>query len=320
MNKLRWRRAEATDAAALVAMFSAEQQQDPTISVPSVSQIEHTLQRVLSTPQGDVTVVFNPANQLVAMGLMTVLPEQEGLLAHARGHVHVSYRQQGIGTQILQWTVEQAMAIRNQFAPTQSLQLVTTCRGNMRDRIKLFEAHRMQPARYSIQMQRSLTPPLPTRKLPHGVDVRLWSEDQDDALRRAFNLAFEAHWGVAHFSAERWRQRFIDTPHFQANLTYLAYDENDLIGFCLTEQHHERNAQIGLQEAWMDAIGVVPKWRGQGLASGLMCHAMWAYVDQGFTHAGLDVDAQNPTHAVVLYQKLGFNELRREIIYAMQLI
>ena len=318
MSGLHWRQADVTDAAAIVELFSAEPQHNTTLPTPGQSNIEHTLRRVLSTPQGNVTVVFDQ-NRLVAMALISVRPEDDGLFAHCRGHVHIDYRRQGIGAQLLDWMAEQAVAIRNQNAPDKPLRLLTACLGFMHDRIKLFESYGFQPERYSIQMQRDLAIPLPTQPLPDGVEIRLWSEEQDEALRNAFNVAFEAHWGVPHFSAETWRQRFIDTPHFQADLTYLAYVENNLVGFCLSEHHAERNAQLGLQEAWMEAIGVDPNWRGQGIASGLMCHAMRVYQTRGFTHAGLDVDTHNSTHAVALYQKLGFSEVRREIIYAKQL-
>jgi ribosomal protein S18 acetylase RimI-like enzyme len=59
---------------------------------------------------------------------------------------------------------------------------------------------------------------------------------------------------------------------------------------------------------------VLPAWRGRGIASALLAQALRRFQAEGLPRAGLDVDAENPSGAVRLYQKHGF-EIARETIH-----
>lgn len=57
------------------------------------------------------------------------------------------------------------------------------------------------------------------------------------------------------------------------------------------------------------------EWRGRGLASALLADVLQAYRDAGLECAVLDVDADNPTGALGVYTKLGFEPTAREVSY-----
>ena len=315
INQFNWREAKSSDAAEIVAMIAAENRQDSRFSVPDEAHIKHTLERVLSTPNGNVTVVLSESGTMIGMSLVMFVPDGEKMQGHSIGHVHIDYRGQGLGTQLLDWLSECAKKIKPVGEENSPIQLLTSCRGFMEDRIALFEDQGFAPVRYALKMRCDLTSSFLAHELPKNIRIKRWTEEQDDRMRRLFNLAFKENWGVGEVDPDEWRKRFISTPHFAADLTYLAYFDDTLVGFCLTEHHAERNTQTNLNEAWMEAIAVHPDWRGGGIASGMMTHAMEKYREVGFTHAGLDVDADNITNALSLYKKLGFVEVSREIIY-----
>jgi ribosomal protein S18 acetylase RimI-like enzyme len=72
-------------------------------------------------------------------------------------------------------------------------------------------------------------------------------------------------------------------------------------------------------EGWIEAIGVIPAWRGRGIASALLVKSLHSFQAEGLERAGLDVDAENPTGALGLYQKHGFRVAKESIHFVKQL-
>ncbi|MFI6602902.1 GNAT family N-acetyltransferase [Nonomuraea sp. NPDC050536] len=77
---------------------------------------------------------------------------------------------------------------------------------------------------------------------------------------------------------------------------------------------HEREGQ-----AWIQIVGTLADWRGKGVAGGLLAHAMSAFKAQGYGTAGLGVDTHNPTGALSVYRRAGFEVVRRRATYAREL-
>ena len=87
-------------------------------------------------------------------------------------------------------------------------------------------------------------------------------------------------------------------------------------GFCI---NWVEGAGTPVEEGWVEAIGVIPAWRGNGVASALMVQALSRFQAAGLRGAGLDVDAENPTGALRLYQKHGFEVAKESIHFVKQL-
>jgi ribosomal protein S18 acetylase RimI-like enzyme len=68
-------------------------------------------------------------------------------------------------------------------------------------------------------------------------------------------------------------------------------------------------------EAWINTVGTRRAWRGKGVASWLMAESLRriAAADDGFERAILGVDADNPTGALRMYRRLGFDEDVRSV-------
>ncbi len=56
-------------------------------------------------------------------------------------------------------------------------------------------------------------------------------------------------------------------------------------------------------------------WRKRGLGSTLLRHGFYRLQEQGFTTVGLEVDSENQTNAVSLYERAGMHIHRRYLIY-----
>jgi mycothiol synthase len=56
-------------------------------------------------------------------------------------------------------------------------------------------------------------------------------------------------------------------------------------------------------------------WRGRGVASALIGRNLRLLAERGMTEAALGVDAENPTGALALYERVGFVRDRTELLY-----
>jgi len=191
----------------------------------------------------------------------------------------------------------------------------TSCAGHQADRIALFERNGFQAMRYSYQMQRSLGDLIQEKPLPAGLRWVQWTPDLDLLLMNAFNVAFKEHWGLQTMNEEAWREFFTGVPQFRGDLTYLAMEADDITGFCVNWVEGGKDTQ----EGWIEAIGVIPAWRGRGIASALLVKSLQLFQASDLKRAALDVDAENPTGALRLYEKLGFQVARESIHFVKQL-
>jgi ribosomal protein S18 acetylase RimI-like enzyme len=80
------------------------------------------------------------------------------------------------------------------------------------------------------------------------------------------------------------------------------------------------DAVAGVAQCWTEGfvkdLAVRPAFRGRGLGEALL-HAVFAeFARRGVREVRLKVDADNPTGAVRLYERVGMRELRRHAVYA----
>jgi ribosomal protein S18 acetylase RimI-like enzyme len=62
----------------------------------------------------------------------------------------------------------------------------------------------------------------------------------------------------------------------------------------------------GRREAYVAKVGVLEEHRGRGIAGALLSHCLRQYAEAGYDEASLDVDSENPTGALGVYQRAGF--------------
>lgn len=306
-NALNWRPAKREDLPLMRQLLIANQDADKTESIPSLDEMGRIFDFLGAQLQTFTRMAITPENDVVAVGFIFPSADDEAHVLQVDGNVHIDYRRQGLGTALMQWAEETAVSHWQQYDDKKPRRLLASTLDHRHSRIALFERHGFQPMRYFYTMSCDLQEPLSDKLLPEGITAVPYKPELDLPMMNAFNAAFAQHWGLPTMTIEHWQQRFTDTPHFRSDLTYLALDEQDeVVGFCLTEVHGNKNQQMGIKEAWIEAIGVLPRWRKKGLASALMNMAMKQYKAIGMETVGLDVDTENPTGALRLYENLGF--------------
>jgi mycothiol synthase len=189
-------------------------------------------------------------------------------------------------------------------------------RGIARVRTQIPHGHRLAEVaaargytawRHSLTMEIGLDAPQPQAALPPGLALRAYRDDDAEALRGALNESFanDAFWHEV--SPSNFREFYLQSRGFDPALWLLAWDGDELAGFALAWRGHEADAELG----WVGTLGVRERWRRRGLGEALLRAAFAALYARGLRRVGLGVDAQNPTGALRLYERVGMRQVRR---------
>jgi ribosomal protein S18 acetylase RimI-like enzyme len=282
--------------------------------------------------EADTTLGLDEDGVARAFGLVQVRPGDVTMLrAHCWGTVHPQWRGRGAGRSLIAWqegvarriVAERRAGLAAQSAtgkdvPAQAWLGVDEC---VQDAAQLAERSGFALTRWYCVMRRDLAVPGPDVPdvLPGGLRlVRSDSEharalpDLDERIRTAHNDAFQDHWGFQPWSAETWAQWESGYRWHRPDWTFAVLDGDDVVVAYATGAGYETDwTEQGYSEGWTTKVGVRRAWRGHGLAKRLLGAQIAAFRQAGTAYAGLDVDSQNPSGAVRLYEGLGYSVLRR---------
>jgi mycothiol synthase len=157
-------------------------------------------------------------------------------------------------------------------------------------------------------------PPVPV--WPAGVEVRSYRPGEDEqATYEAQEDAFRDVWDWRPTPVEQWRKFELEARGFDPSLWFLAWDGDEVAAVCLA--FPERVGDPGL--GWVSVLGVRRPWRRRGLGEALLRHAFRALHARGLRRVGLGVDAESPTGATRLYERVGMQVAVRSDSWDKQL-
>ena len=273
-----------------------------------------------SYAERDSVAAIDPDGRLVGFGWAY---SRESATRSARawltGGVDPERRRQGIGTVILRRGLARGIELLAGAPATVPHHVDAEAGPEHADRIRLFETFGLDRVRTFTAMV--VTPAdapdtvldRPATDTPfHVID---WQPDVDEATRTAHNEAFRDHWGSEPVSAERWRHLGPAAPGFRPDLSPIAIaPDGRVAGYVLCTIPPGMQAQR--RTAWIGTVGVRREFRRHGLGRALLVRTLAAAEEAGFAAVGLDVDADNPTGAVRVYERLGFRPTRSQHIYS----
>lgn len=314
---LGWRPLTLQDAPSLHALIRASEQHDHVPFATSLDEVRNELEDPEVDLPSDSIAGFEADGTLACFGAIRMRGQVTRRRAiQQNGTVRPDLRRRGLGTLLMDWT--EARAGERLAAVSDDLPsfLEAWSESTWADRRALFEGRGYEPIRYYDDMRRPLSEPIPDAPLPAGLRFERWTPELDDALREAHNEAFHDHWGSEPLTAEAWRHQLSGSPMFRPALTFGVMDGDQVAGYCMAYHSPEDALVTGRLEGWLGQIGVRRPWRGRGVASSVMCHVMREMAAAGLEYACLDVDSENPSGAVGLYTRLGFEKVERFIRWA----
>jgi mycothiol synthase len=318
-----WRPARQQDASAIYQMLLDIETVDQRGSIMTLDDVLRDFENPECNPATDTLLALSSDGKVAASGWVFSPPATEHeVLVWVSGEVHPAHRRRGLGDNIMTWMETRA----RQILATQPGELKKIIRTNtpedLLDRLELFEQHGFLPVRSSYRMRRDLDQSIPGWSVPEGVTLSLWESDLDLETLMAFNSSFSDHWGAIPYSEELWRLWLTGHPSFHPELSFQAIVEDQsrkrgVIGFCLSKIKEAPTSIPRIQEGWIQELGVIRQWRKKGVATALLCAAMQAFQQVGLDYAGLDVDTENLSGALRIYERLGFYPIQRVIFYQL---
>lgn len=313
MAELRWappQRDQDPEWAELLAAIEAADDRGETLEL---EDLDDEWKSVWSHPATDATFVWD-GPLLVAFAWLKAMPgAREWHKVACWGGVRPSQRRQGLGTAVFDWMLRRGSEIAARFESTLPAALMIDAADHQHDLLAVAGRAGFEPVRRFLEVARATSTPIAPVKAPVGLELVPWSSKLDEAARLAYTEAFADHWGSEPRTAEEWAQWYTGHRNFRPDLSVLAVESatETVVGLVLTAAYPQDWATLPV-EAWINTVGTLQSWRGQGVARWLMTgvHRSIAESDTGFERAILGVDADNPTGALHLYRGLGYEDVR----------
>jgi mycothiol synthase len=232
-----------------------------------------------------------------------------------RGHVDPPWRRQGVGSAILAHNEARLLEIAAEhpddlprvygaFAPDRRVGAVA-----------LLLAAEYRPVRYFFDMVRPTLDEIVVPPLPDGMELR--PVNDIDGYRRLFTAdseAFMDHWG-GFDSSEATFQQWLGEPTFDPSLFVIAWEGEEIAGAVINSIDAEENEALDRRRGLLESVFVRRPWRRRGLAAALVGRSLALLRERGMSSAWLGVDADNPTGALGVYERAGFEVDRRGSAY-----
>ncbi|MGV9773262.1 GNAT family N-acetyltransferase [Streptosporangium sp. NPDC003464] len=258
-------------------------------------------------------------DRMVAFGVTACRPTADPVHKMTLwGAVHPAYRRRGLGGHLLDWAVRTTPVLHGRRFPGRPLELHLHAFDSNEGAAALAVRKGMTPARWFYGMSRDLGVAPPAAVLPGGLEIVTCRGDLQEAAREVYNASFADHWGSTPHTPESWRRAVVGVRAFRPESSFLVRDRSGgSVAVLLTYYYEADTEATGVREAWIQIIGTLREWRGKGVAGALLAHALAEFRAQGYAKAGLGVDADNPTGALGVYTRAGFEVEQRTTTYTL---
>ena len=231
------------------------------------------------------------------------------------GGVHPAHRGLGLGTRMLEWAAEAAVPLHEERFPGAPLSLCAGTLAGHAGSEQLFADQGYEQRRWFNTMRIDLSRELPESPLADGVTVRTFTSEISEDARRIRNEAFRDHWGTTECSPEIWAW-VTGGSAFRPGFTVVAYEGEEPLSLVLSEEFEANREATGKRDLHIGLVGTRRVGRKRGLAAALVTQVLSQARAEGFDTASLGVDADSPTGALGLYERIGF---RPEQVWVVQI-
>jgi mycothiol synthase len=231
---------------------------------------------------------------------------------HTEGRVAPAARGQGLARFLLARAVARAERAAAR-APETRVALRTTLSGADDLERDWYARHGFVPVRFFLELRTDLSVPPPAPVLPPDVHIAPMTPGVDeDAVRRAYDVAFADHHAHVPTPPDVWRRLRLERDGFDPGLWLLARDRDDeVVGLLLGRAGVAGDPDLG----WVEDLGVVPDRRREGIALALLRAGFAVFHGRGLRRVGLDVDDVTLAGALRLYERAGMRVVRRTDVF-----
>lgn len=321
MSEILIRPINHNDASAVNGLLAAAEAVDRTGEHYNVDDVLEELGNPMIDLASDWVVVEADDRVVAHSRLLPRAPADGELSVSVDGTVHPEYRRRGIGSRLVPMLVARA----GDYARERGEHLGPVITGNApstnTDLASIFARTGLHPERWSFAMLADLTGGGAgdvASGLPQGYTLHTWEGTDHEEILGAHNGAFVGHYGFTPWSAEMWTQWVADSRALRPELSLLARAaDGGIAAYLQTSEYDAVTEATGLREAYVAKVGTLEEHRRRGLATLLLQASLRRYRGEGFDRAALDVDSENPTGALGVYERAGFRTHLKWISYRL---
>ncbi len=307
------------DAGPVAELLTAAEAVDDTGALKSPEDLVEWWVHDFADLAEDGRVVQAEDGAVVGYGTTIAPPTfRDAYGVHLEGRVHPGWRGRGIGRALLAWQLDRGRQLHAERHPEAPARLTATVYTTMPALEALVRRAGLEQVRWFFHMDRPLTDLPPLREAP-GVDLVPFTWDRDEDVRLAHNAAFTEHYGSSERDEVSWRVMFTGQRGFRPDLSVLAVSEGAVLAYALSYVSETAATATGVRESYFGQIGVVPAARGRGLSKAVIIAALHVAAANGCQTAGLEVDSENVSGALGLYESLGFATHRTQVSWSQHL-
>jgi mycothiol synthase len=222
------------------------------------------------------------------------------------GGVHPAYRERGLGSALLAWAEETAAPLHDGRHQGRPLSIRGRLPTRLADASALFAANGYQPERWFLRMTADLRGGIDEPPAPDGIRIVPFSQERSADALLVKNESFRDHWGTTEDTPQEWAH-FTSYGSFRPAFSFLAYDGTEPVGLVIAHEYEEYNRLVGWRDLYIPLVGTRRCARRRGIGSALVRHALATARADGVATAALDVDADSPSGAVGIYERIGFS-------------
>jgi mycothiol synthase len=222
----------------------------------------------------------------------------------ADGYVHPEFTGQGIGKSLLRLIEDRAAGHLKKADPRLRVFILNGVDGANKSAVQLHEKEGYQPSQYFFRMKIHLENLPQSPDWPTGIDWKPFQLGEEQAVFEVIAEAFPEYWGPNSRGFDEWRRR-MDRDRFDPGLWFIAWHGDTIAGCSL--------CHIKGETGWINQLAVRTQWRKKGLGKALLQQSFREFFSRDIKIAALGVDADNPTGATRLYEKVGMQVAHKYI-------